>query len=118
MERRGGALLRRTDEASCFGILACDLHKKVKTKRRRRRHNVARMKRSARRLAVRSIAEHSLSPTCNKQVIDSYLRRAETLAKCSCWMCGNRRKWNGLKIGEQRAIDTARIHDDWWPYVS
>lgn len=70
-------------------------HDRVYTLRARRRHDLLRMKSRAWRVAKYSWGRR-----------DDWLHKAEKLANhiksCSCWMCGNARKWNGPTIQERR----------------
>ena len=77
------------------------------TKRALRRHHRERMIRRALRSLVLSFED------------DSALRRERALgwynnlAKCSCWMCGNPRKYEGrITVQEQRQLQAARDEEE------
>lgn len=58
------------------------------TKRAARRAALARMKAKARVLYPH----------------DARAKAANHLTSCSCWMCGNRRRWHGPTLQERRAL--------------
>ena len=66
-----------------------------------RRHNLSRMKAKARRIGQ----EHQ-----TKDVERAWVRFAENLAMCSCWMCGHQRYHHGPRPQEHKAL--AKWRDD------
>jgi hypothetical protein len=60
-------------------------------KRARRRHHRARMVARAFRMA-----------RAWDWSIETPQRMADNMAKCSCWMCGNPRKWGGEPLMAER----------------
>ena len=74
-------------------------------KRARRIMDKLRMKAKARRIGAR-IGSTSYAARC--------VKNADHLAVCSCYMCGNPRKWqNKPTLAEKMADDWRRIEDDW-----
>ncbi len=70
-------------------------------KRSRRRGDLERMKARARRLYPH----------------DSKARSAEHLAACSCWMCGNPRRWGEPTLQERKAPAMAvGVSDRLWTF--
>jgi hypothetical protein len=67
-------------------------------KRAQRRHHVARLKRVCAGWLARDVRE---SPR-------HLGKRVTTPAPCSCWMCGNKRRHEGLTIQELRDIERMR----------
>jgi hypothetical protein len=66
------------------------------TKRAWRRHHRRRMIARARRVFFMG-----MRPS-DPDMQDWALRNYDHLKKCSCWMCGHRRKWYGPTIQERR----------------
>ncbi len=66
------------------------------TKRALRRHHRQRMIQRALRSYVLGWEEDKLLPGARA------VRWYNNLKKCSCWMCGHRRKWFGPTIQEKR----------------
>lgn len=58
-----------------------------------RRHHEKRLKNK-----VKSYRNHSISK--NPKLIGKYFN---TPTGCSCWLCGNRRKYHGLTFQEQKS---------------
>jgi hypothetical protein len=67
-------------------------------KRARRRHDLARMKERA----IRVAKVHASSSGQAKVLARIYMKHAEYLKCCSCWLCGNRRRHHGKTIQELR----------------
>jgi hypothetical protein len=67
-------------------------------KRAQRRHHVARLKRVCAGWLARDVRE---SPR-------HLGKRVTTPVPCSCWMCGNKRRHEGLTIQELRDIERMR----------
>lgn len=69
------------------------------TKRAERRHHVARLKQS-RRFYWGSARDLSKCPEQLARVVD-------TPTPCSCWACGNARKWRGEETIQERRLKQA-----------
>ena len=65
-------------------------------KRALRRHHRQRMMARARRILATGIG-----PT-DPEFEDRVRRSYDNLSVCSCWMCGNPRKWRGLPTVQER----------------
>src|SRR5688572_12656464 len=75
-------------------------------KRALRRHHRQRML----RCALRSLV---LSWLRDDERRHAALRRYDNLARCSCWMCGNPRRYEGrVTLQEQRLMEAARTEVD------
>jgi hypothetical protein len=75
--------------------------------RARRRQDLERIKRRARRLSRLYTDKHDDSAFvagCR----EAWVRQANHLASCSCWMCGNPRRWNGERTLRERRADLDR----------
>jgi len=70
------------------------------TKRAWRRHHRARLK--ARAEWMFSVVYYRNSPELLERLREWARRNYGHLAKCSCWMCGNARKWHGPPLQERR----------------
>lgn len=70
----------------------------VDSKRALRRAHKARMKKRARFVASCGWGWSYF----NSDRLHLAEKRADYLKECSCWMCGNQRKWHGLTIQEKR----------------
>ena len=72
-------------------------------KRSRRRHDLERMKKRARLIAKKL---HLPWDAAEKREAHekAWERLADHLQSCSCWMCGNQRKWHGPRPQEARAL--------------
>ena len=65
------------------------------TKRAFRRHH-------RRRMIARAMKLPNLWNTPKEDRLQWALRLYKNRQKCSCWMCGHRRKWHGQTIQERR----------------
>ena len=75
------------------------------TQRALRRHHRWRMiARTMRLCALRGVSGED----CLQYALGLYQNKQ----KCSCWMCGHRRKWHGLTVQERRQEDAEEL-DRW-----
>ena len=81
-------------------------------KRAIRRHHSDRMKAKARR--IYRINNYLLDHLLDKTFEDAAAKRADYLKSCSCWMCGNPRRY--YKSKEKFTIQELRANLEDFPY--
>jgi hypothetical protein len=77
------------------------------TKRAVRRHHRRRMIAYARRIYRSYLYDWS-----DEEILERARRNHGHLKKCSCWMCGNRRRWFGPTIQERRMNQSLAHSED------
>ena len=76
------------------------------TRRAQRRHHRERLQ--ARAESLFSAAHYKNDPEMLAAMREWARRNHDHLAACSCWMCGNIRKWHGPSLQERRLLDAAK----------